>query len=518
MTTGYLTQNQLIALKLFTDRTNLDTARLSDLINTDLASTFKRDMADGVKYSNAEHDILDHKNYYWVDKVKQEDLVKANNVIPHPFHKILVDQKVAYIAGNPVVVGVADEVPDSEAFQVSIVEQLDDEFDDLLNDWLGGASDKGVEWMHVYIDSKGRFEYCIVPAEQVIPIYDTQYQEELIYVIRYYTYELVNDGLSQTRYKLEWWSKTQVEYWVQNGSDKFVRDPDYAVNPAPHWTVGNTAFPEQNEPRSWGRVPFVELPNNTAWTNDLHPIKPLIDAYDRVKSGWCNDLDDFAEMVYVLKGFTGLKSESQAGLSEIALFVQNLRNDKAIAVETDGAVTTLRSEIPVEAKEKFLRITRQEIFYFGEGVDVGDPANVAQAPSGIALKFLYASLDLKANRMIRKLKTALKYFIWFVTEYINFTENKSYDAEQVTFTVNKSMVFNEKEIIDGLVASKDMLSEQTILERHPYVDDVEAEMQRLESDREKRKANAPRPPEQTDAEDSDEKNTETVEASSPSVP
>ena len=129
-------------------------------------------------------------------------------------------------------------------------------------------------------------------------------------------------------------------------------------------------------------------------------------------------------------------------------------------------------------------IARKSIFYFGEGVDV-DNENF-RSPSGIALKFLYTGLDLKANRMVRKLKKALQKFMWFVVEYINRTENKSYDYEEVTFTINKAVIFNETEKIDSLVASEGMLSKRTILENHPYVDDPEQEQSRLDAEEQER--------------------------------
>jgi hypothetical protein len=62
-------------------------------------------------------------------------------------------------------------------------------------------------------------------------------------------------------------------------------------------------------------------------------------------------------------------------------------------------------------------------------------------------------------------------------------DNKAYDYRDILFTFNKSAIFNEKEKIDELVASEGMLSKQTILENHPLVNDVQEELQRLESEK-----------------------------------
>ncbi len=499
-TMGYYTLTELTNAKILADKAQLDSQRIGDIISRDIASPGKHSMAEGVNYYNCRHDILDHVNYYWLDGQKIQDKAKSNIRLSHPFHKILVDQKAAYLAGSPIVVTVAEpDVEDpknltpeevtakdsAQQFQEELMDQLTDEFDDLVADWIIGAANKGIEWVHFYISNSGELEYTIIPAEQIIPVYDTQYQKELLYVIRFYTYDLIDDkGTTVQPYKVEWWTKDGVEYWSQQLNNNFVHDPDYEINPGPHWFSFNTSSPATKEMHGWGRVPFVPLMNNSQGHTDLRPIKALIDAYDGVKSGWINDLSDFQEMIYVLKGYEGLRNESQKGYHELALFVENLKSQKVIAVAEDGAVNTLKVDIPVEAKEKFLGITRKEIFYFGEGIDV-DNENF-RSPSGIALKFLYSSLDLKVSRLERKLKKALECFMWFVVKYINEKENTSFDNEEIIYTMNKAVIFNEKEKIDSLVASEGMLSKQTILENHPYVDDVEEEVKRLDAEEQDR--------------------------------
>lgn len=488
MTTGYITLTQLADLKLMTDKMLLDSSRIKDLINSDLASVEKKHMSEGSKYYAARHDILDNRQYYWVDGVKVEDQVKSNYRIPHPFHKILVEQKASYIAGNPIVVSIYEPEEgeqQTDEFQTMLMDTLGHSFDDLVNDWIIGASNHGQEWVHFYIAPDGKLKWIVCPGEQIIPVYDTQYQEKLVYVIRFYVYELVNErGERFDRYKVEWWSATDVRYWAQQMNEMFILDPDYPVNPGPHWFEVNTSAPGDKALSSWGRVPFVRLANNSGLQTDLQPIKALIDAYDKVKSGWINDLVDFQELIYVLKGYEALTSEAQKGFSELAIFMQNLKTHKVISVSESGSVETLKAEIPIEAKEKFLAITRKEIFYFGEGVDVDNEK--FNTPSGIALKFLYTSLDLKANRLIRKLKVALEDFMWFVVEFINRSEKRTFDSEEIQFTFNKSVIFNEAEKVQELAASEGMLSKQTILENHPLVDDAEEEMRRLEAEREER--------------------------------
>lgn len=489
MTTGYLTSTDLINLKIMSDSNRIETSKISDLIESDMISIKKQEMIEGVNYFNADHDILEYERKYYRDNLLVVNKVKANNTIPHPFHRNLVNEKTTYLTGNPITIGITGEdrkEKDAIAYRTSLMNFLDERFDDLVSDWVEGASNKGIEWVHFYIDKNGKLNFLIVPAEQIIGVYDPQYEDKLQMVVRYYLYDIITEkGSVLRRYKVELWTEENVEYWVQLEDESFVIDVFYQTNPAPHWIEFNTSDPSKIESHSWGRVPFIPLWNNSKMTNDLKPIKLLIDAYDKVKSGWCNDIEDFSELIYVVKGWQNLSQEGQSGMTELAMFIKNTKEDGAIAVEPEGDVTAIRAEIPVEAKDKFLDITGREIIYFGEGSDVtADLLSKSHAPSGVALQFLYARLDMKANRIARKLKTALKDFVWFVTQHINRTENKKFDSGMITFTINKNQIFNETERVQMLVSSGDMISQETKLENHPLIDSVQSEMERLKREAE----------------------------------
>jgi SPP1 family phage portal protein len=472
------------------DKISIDTSRLQDLINDNLASKLKRDMADSVRYYNCEHDILTSKRQYFRDGILVDNKSKSNNVIPHPFHTNLVNQKADYIARNPITINIAGEAngeAEAVAFRTVLINEMTEKFDDVVYDWVLGASKKSFEAVHFYINPDGELRFCIVPAEQIIPIYDTQYQDKLVYIIRFYGVDYIaQDGGKKKLYKVEWWSKDNVEYFEQIEDGSFIHDGNYTVNPYPHWVTDFVLDGQKTvtESHSWGRVPFVLLWNNSNLTNDLKPIKALIDVYDKIKGGWANDIEDFQEILYVIKGLSNLSQEMSNGLTELGMLIKNIKEDGAIAVEEDGDVKTLRAEIPVVAKESFLALTTAEIFYFGEGISLSEKTlGVSHAPSGVALKFLYAPLDMKSDRLILKLKSALKEFVWFVTNYINTRDGLEFDSNKITFTVNKSMIFSESEKIQSLVASKDMLSEETILANHPFVDDVQGEMELLKRQR-----------------------------------
>ena len=73
----------------------------------------------------------------------------------------------------------------------------------------------------------------------------------------------------------------------------------------------------------FGEVPFIPFYNNNIHTDDLRNIKPLIDVYDKVYSGFINDLDDIQELIFVLSGYGG---------EDLNSFLSDLKKYKTIPI------------------------------------------------------------------------------------------------------------------------------------------------------------------------------------------
>lgn len=482
-----ITQMDLLNLELSLQRRNhqqsiSDEVILKNLIASDKASQLKLDMIEGENYYKAKHKISNRKIEYYLDGKYVEDKTKANNKAVNPFHQTLVDQKAEYIAGNPIKFVVTQEegndasVKLATEYQDLIQDYLGDVFDTTAVDWIIGASNKSVEWLHVFIDEEGKFDYTITDAIQIIPIYDSDYEKKLMSLIRYYTVEYVEDnGEKKKKIKAEWWDEKQVTFYVEDRDGKFVKEVvldangNAEMNPRPHWLETNTAT-NATVGMGWGRVPFIPLYNNNRKLNDLHRIKALIDIYDLVISDFANNLEDIQDAVWKLKGYEG---------ENLKEFMTNLKMFKAIKVSGEGDATTERIDIPTEARNKILDRLDDLIYKFGRGVDMNTD-KFGNSPSGIALKFLYSDLDMKANALIRKMQDSLKDLMWFITDWINTTEKKEYDPAQVNFVFNKSIIINETELIDNARNSKGIISDETIMEHHPWVEDAGEELLRLE--------------------------------------
>ena len=75
--------------------------------------------------------------------------------------------------------------------------------------------------------------------------------------------------------------------------------------------------------------------------------------------------------------------------------------------------------------------------------------------------------------------------MWYVTEDINRKNGTSYDSGLIEVGLNKTMITNDMETVQILTQSKGLISDKTIIARHPFVDDVNEELKELEAQEKK---------------------------------
>lgn len=339
---------------------------------------------------------------------------------------------------------------------------IGERWEDTIPELIKGASNKGLEWLHPFVNEEGEFDYMIIPAEQLIPIYDYSKRKKLVAAIRFYQ---LDDNVT----KLELWTSDDVTYYEMINGQIYL-DATVEVNPAPHFTDVEGA-----EWKSWGRVPFIKFANNEEELSDLHFYKSIIDAYDLLVSDAQNTLSDMQSLIWALIGYDG---------EDLGEFVTNLKRYKAVKLDEDGNIKTIRAEVPVDSYKTQIDILKENIYAFGQGVNPS-PDIIGNAPSGVALTNLYSLLDMKASILERKFTLALREFMWFVGEYVRHAKLGNLDYRDITFTFNKMLLTNESEIIDMAQKSQGIISQTTILENHPWVKDVAQEMARIEEERQK---------------------------------
>lgn len=421
-------------------------------------------MIKGENYYKVENDILDRKITRYEDEQEVQDETKANNRLAHGFMHNLVDDKVNYLLTKPYVMTCEDK-----DYLKLVQEVLGKRFQKRLSQLGNETSNKGIAWLHVYIDNKGQFRTMRMDSEQIIPLWLDNDHEELQALIRYYQIEVYEGKEKKYVTKIEYHTPEGVEYYEVNqdgevvlDAEKYLDQPDNSSRLIPHITVNDV-------PGSWERVPFIPFKNNDYELPDLQFVKTLIDNYDMTRSDIANLLEEIKNIIFALRGYGG---------ESLSDFMRDLAYYKAVSLDEEGGLDTVESNINIEAAEKHWETLKKDIFDFGQGVDENRD-KLGNAPSGIALRFMYAGLDLKCNALEDNFKWGFEQLVYFVNKFLEITKQGTLSDKEITIVFNRDIAINESQAVTDCQNSMGVISRKTILSMHPWVKDVDEEMEQI---------------------------------------
>ena len=410
------------------------------------------------RYYRNETDIL------FRDKTKDQEkeepdnpLRNADNRIPRNFHGLIVNQKASYAFTAPPLFDVGNTAANKR-----ITKALGDEYAKNCMELCVNAANTAIGWVHYWIGEE-RFEWAVVPSEQIIPVFDRSLKRRLIGVMRVYLE--IDDATGDNYTIYEYWSVTECQAFRRKSGDTLDMLIYYEMFADP-----NTNDMIASYRHDFGEVPFIPFYNNNIHTDDLRNIKPLIDVYDKVYSGFINDLDDIQELIFVLSGYGG---------EDLNGFLSDLKKYKTIKVDGDegGAVSTLNIEIPIEARNSVLDATRKAIFEQGQGFDP-QPENFGNQ-SGEAQKFMYSLLEMKTGLMETEFRLGFARLVRAICKALGI------QCDTVDQIWVRSCIKNETELVDMCKNSVGVVSKKTILANHPFVSDVAKEIKQIEKEQKK---------------------------------
>ncbi len=397
-------------------------------------------------YYNNQNDILRQKSptnlaycYEHSDPFRN-----ADNRVSHNWFNILVNQKAGYMFAFPPTFDVYDT-----KINKLILENLGENFAKTCKDLCINASIYGASYLHFW-ENNG-FSYTVIDTREIIPIYKSGLNSELDGVIRVYEEEIS----SKMHFVYEYWDEEKVSVFYENDG----------IKPYHKFKSKKNVFYH-----NFGVVPFIEFKNNNLKTSDLHSVKSLIDVYDKIYSGFVNDIEDVQQVIIVLTNYGG---------EDLHTFLSDLKRYKTIGIEKEdqndaSGISTMSIDIPIEARSKVLEMTRRQIFVSGQGVD---PENTTFATaSGVAIKHLYGLLELKCGLLETEFKVSFSKLIRAILRYLG--EDVSY-VEQ---TFVRDYIQDELEKAEVLSKLSLFTSRHTLAKNNPLVEDFEKEIENLEGE------------------------------------
>lgn len=398
-------------------------------IDEDSTSERKLKAKIGKRYYEGKHDILNYRLFYYdADGKLVEDKYRTNARISHPFFTELVDQLVQHMLSfdaNPI-----KAKNTAEGLQDYLDDYFDEDFWSETADLLTETESQGFGYMYAYKDFADKLRFQCADSMGVVEVRAKDTDDGCEYVIYWYI-DRIDKGHKKIK-RIQVWDKKQIYYYVQESEGAIVPDDAEEYNPRPHIIYRDKG---KLYGGSLGFIPFWRLDTCRKQTSGLNPIKALIDDYDLMECGLTNNIQDFDTPLHVVSGYQG------DNLDELQ---QNLKTKKIVGVDSEGSIAIEAMEIPYSARKIKADEDEKNIYRFGMGLNSAGLKDT-NATTNMAIKMAYTLLDLKADKLERRLKAFLRELVEVVLDEINDKNKSDYRSADVYFDFDRHVIINETE-------------------------------------------------------------------------
>lgn len=361
------------------------------------------------------------KLLYKVDGRAVPDTFSANYKLSRNFFKYFVSQQNQYLLGN----GATFTKPDTK-------DKLGKDFDERLQDAGQKALVDKVAFGFWNLDHIEVFSYT-----EFVPLYDEE-DGMLKAGIRFWQIDSTKP-LRATLYELDGYT----EYIWRAGQEVEELKPKtpYKLTIQQTQADGITIAEGENYPS----FPIVPLWANKAKQSEFVGLREQIDAYDLIKSGFANTVDEASYIYWTLQNAGGMDD------IDLAKFVERMRTVHSAVVEQDGAHAESHTiEAPYASREALLDRLRSDLFEDYMALDVKSIADGAVTATQI--RSAYEPVNTKADEY----EYCIHAFIDNILELAGIEDD-------VTFT--RSAIVNTSEEIQNVIMSASYLESDYITEK-----------------------------------------------------
>jgi SPP1 family phage portal protein len=433
-----------------------------------LASKRRKEMIDGENYYRGKHDILHRKRTVIGPDGKLEpvDNLPNNRVVNNQYKK-MVNQKVNYLLGQPVTLR-----SDNELYAETLMKFFDKKFLRLIKNVGQDSLNCGLGWLFLYYDDAGEFKFKRIKPYEIIAGWGDEEHTFLDYAIRIYEVIAFEGRTEKILQKIEIYDETGIHRFVLDGS-RLV--PDERPH-EPYFTVTDDT---EVQAFNWSKLPLIPFKYNTEEMPLLGNVKSLQDGLNQILSTFENNMEeDSRNTILVLVNYDG---------ENLAEFRHNLALYGAVKLKTiDGAagdLKTLQVEVNAQNYQVILEIFKKAIIENAMGYDAKDDRMGSNA-NRLNILSMYSDIDLDANETETEYQAAFEELIYFIGLHLANTGQGDFEHEEVEVIFNRDMLISESEVIENIKNSVGIISDETLVARHPYTDDPAKELERKQKETE----------------------------------
>ena len=365
--------------------------------------------------------------YYTIMGVQRVDPTATNTRIASNFFRRLNVQRNTYSLGNGI------------SFDV---EGVKDRFGEKFDTTLMKAAYKALIHGVCFPFWNGRLNYF--QATEFAPLYDEE-TGVLRAGIRFWQID-TDKPMFAVVYEIDGftkWKKVDGKDWtVVVQKTPYIQTVEYTVADGIEIVDGG----------NYSDLPVIPLYGNALRQSTLVGLRSQIDAYDIVNSGFASDIQDVAQIYFLLENYGGMNQDDLARFRDKLKFFHIAEADTS----EGGKITPYQQEVPHSAIDSFLDRTRQQIYDDFGGFDVRGFSSGAKTATEIDAA--YQPLDENADD--------------FEAQIIDFVQSLGaligIEEDQCVPLFKRNRISNSIEQVQAL-AMADWLDEETKVKHTPFI-------------------------------------------------
>lgn len=419
-------------------------------------------MRDGERYYRGRHDIL-FRQRTAIGANGELEVVHnlPNNRIVDNQYKKMVDQKCNYLLGQPVSVQC-----DNDVYSEHLKTLFNRSFQRMLKLVGEDALNCGIGWLFLYYDNLGKLAFKRLSPLECIPEWHDAEHTELDALIRVYDVIAYKNNSRRIVHKVEIYAQRGISYFTLTDGGNLIPEVPYFQS---YFVVGDTAY-------NWLKIPVIPFKYNAKEIPLISMVKSLQDGLNAIESDFQNVMqEDTRNTIIVLKNYDG---------ENLGEFRRNLAVYGAVKVSSadgmDGDVTTLKIEVNADNYKAVLEIFKKAIIENAMGYDAKDD-RLSGNPNQMNIQSMYSDIDLDANGMETEFQASFEKMLFFVNAHLANVGAGDFEGKTAEIIFNRDILISEGEVIENCAKSVGLLSTETIIANHPWVDDPQKELERVKA-------------------------------------
>lgn len=417
----------------------------------------------GERYYGGDHDIILRKRTT-IDEdgnLREVKNLPNNRIVDNQYAR-MVNQKVNYSFAKPFSFDTKNKT------YAKILRKLfNSRWDITLKNIAEDSFNGGIGWLYVYYNQAGELNFKRFESYEIRPLWQDSEHTRLDAVLRLYEVVLYDGNSPSIQEHVEVYTKEgKYNYLLKSG----ILTPE-EVAFEPYLTVGDKSF-------TWSTIPIIPFKRNSKEQPLIKAVKSLQDGINLMHSTFENNLEeDPRNSIMVLVNYDG---------ENLGEFRQKLATYGAVkVVNTDdrpgGDVRTLSVDVNCENYKAIVDIFKKALIENAQGYDAKDD-RMSGNPNQMNIMSMYSDIDIDATGIESEFRASMEQLLWFINAHLKNSGQGDYSHEDIRIIFNRNVLMNNAELIDQCQKSEGQISRKTILSKHPFVEDVDAELEQLKKE------------------------------------